>query len=516
MQELNFFLPFNLFNLLQITLFLFLSYGLIVFLLTIVIFFLVQFFRGQKINLAWFSPSFLILGFTLGLLILLVIFKINFSFFRSFYTPENFNRINQQQLVFFIIIFTGLSCFYFLIKTNKKILPLSVYFSLLVIANLIIFSQRPSLNLVENKGPNYFEIKTPEKMVTIIGLEGLSFDFLIPLADDQKLPNFSWLFEEGSWGQLHSFTPNDPFILNKSIFTGKLPANHYHFSRYKYYLPNLKWPLQVVPRFIFFRQLTRFGLLTLSPLPLSSYGNDLWEIIRLNQGKALRKDWPYNYQTFLPEEALKSFHRIFPEFQSEDAFLISILKEAFLEDYEFEKTFYSEKNHLSPHLSSLFLDGLNEVEAYFYKFYFPDYFGEISQDDIHRYRPVIEKYYQFYDQIIGKYLATLKDNELLVIYSPHGVEPLSLWKRVVEWLFGNSNISADHDLGPDGVVFFFGKEVARGKNIGYISLTDLAPTILYYLGLPVARDMDGIVRSTVFTPSFTAENPIFYITTYEK
>lgn len=496
--------------------FLYLSYGLVVFLITMVIFFLVQFFRGRKINISWLSPSFLMIGLSVVMLIFAVIFKINLNFFRSFYNQENLNRINHQQLIFFIIGFLGLSGYYFLYKTKKKSLVLGVYFLLIAIGNLIIFYQRPYLHLSEIKGSGYFEITTLERKVTLIGLEGLSFDFLIPLADEQKLPNFSWLFEEGSWGQLSSFTPNDPFILNRSIFTGKLPANHLQLSRYKYYLPNLREPLQVVPRFIFFRQLTRLGLLSLSPLPLNSSGNDLWDIIRLNQGKILRRDWPYDYKTFFPEEALKSFHRFFPEFQTGDNFLISLLKEAFLEDFAFEKKFYREKNNSSPHLSSLFLDGLNDVEAYFYKFYFPEYFGEISQEDITRYQPVIEKYYQFYDQIVGKYLASLGDNELLIIYSPHGIEPLSLWKRIIEWILGNADISADHDLGPDGVIFFFGKDVARGQNIGQISVTDLAPTILYFLGLPVARDMDGIVRSLVFSDDFTAENPIFYITTYKK
>jgi len=31
----------------------------------------------------------------------------------------------------------------------------------------------------------------------------------------------------------------------------------------------------------------------------------------------------------------------------------------------------------------------------------------------------------------------------------------------------------------------------------------------------VGKDMDGIVRGSLFLPAFTEENPIFYITSYE-
>jgi len=40
--------------------------------------------------------------------------------------------------------------------------------------------------------------------------------------------------------------------------------------------------------------------------------------------------------------------------------------------------------------------------------------------------------------------------------------------------------------------------------------------LLYFLGLPVGRDMDGIVRSLVFNDDFIAENPIIYISSYEE
>ncbi|MGD0782881.1 MAG: hypothetical protein ABSA30_08500, partial [Candidatus Aminicenantales bacterium] len=145
----------------------------------------------------------------------------------------------------------------------------------------------------------------------------------------------------------------------------------------------------------------------------------------------------------------------------------------------------------------------------------PEAFGEIKQDEIQKYGPVIRHYLQFYDQIIGKYMAALKDDELLIVYSPYGTEPLPFWKRLVEWLLGNAAVSAYHEQAPDGAVFLFGKSVARGRNLSPVRLVDLLPSILYSLRLPVAKDMDGIVRGAIFTEEFTDQNPIFTIMSYE-
>ena len=48
------------------------------------------------------------------------------------------------------------------------------------------------------------------------------------------------------------------------------------------------------------------------------------------------------------------------------------------------------------------------------------------------------------------------------------------------------------------------------------SVVDLAPTILYYLGLPVGRDMDGFARTDWFKPAFTSDKPVTYIPSYGR
>jgi hypothetical protein len=48
------------------------------------------------------------------------------------------------------------------------------------------------------------------------------------------------------------------------------------------------------------------------------------------------------------------------------------------------------------------------------------------------------------------------------------------------------------------------------------TLVDITPTILYFLGLPVGADMEGLARTDIFKQSFTAENPVTFIPSYGR
>ena len=65
-------------------------------------------------------------------------------------------------------------------------------------------------------------------------------------------------------------------------------------------------------------------------------------------------------------------------------------------------------------------------------------------------------------------------------------------------------------MSPDGFLLAYGAAVAPGRP-RRASLVDFAPTILYYLGLPVGRDMDGFARTDLFRQDFTASRPITFI-----
>lgn len=516
--DLNINLPFRLSLLGHLSLSMALVYGLIISALCLGSFFIIQFFAGRSIKIAIVSPSFLVLSFSSVLILFLVIFKANQDFYLSFFDAHTLGLLRRQWTAFIIASGLGAAAFIGSRKYKQITVIFPLYFFVLGLCLFFALNARAGFPVPQapEKG-GILEVKKIDKQITIIGIGGLSFDFLIPLINEEKLPNFSVLLEEGSWGKLASLSPNEPAVLNTSFNTGKLPFRHRRLSSYQYFLKNVPHPIEVVPRYIFFRQLVQTGLLRIQPFAAPSMAKDIWKIFEDNQARLLKRDRPHG-EPIEPSspKAEVLFNRLYEDLRFETGPLMAIVRKALDADVSFEERFALERGQNQPQLSYLLLEGLSDVQSFFYKFSFPDIYGNIDQEEINKYSGVIERYYQFYDQLIGRYLAAMKMNELLVIYSPYGIEALPLWKRLVEWMLGNPDLSAYHDNAPEGVIFFYGTDIVRGQTIEGMRLIDVAPTLLNYLGLPVGRDMDGIVHSAVFVPSFKFENPVLYISSYEE
>lgn len=515
--DLNINLEINLYFVLQLLFFFFITYGLVIMLFSMAWFFIVQFFSGRKLNIAFVSPAFMIISWSILIVVFLVLFRANVALFSSFFDSGTHQllRIQAGALLFMAVL--GLFSSLGYIRYKKRIVFGLVYFLLAAGALFYTFYQRTLF-----PGPPVYEkvaqlaAKGIEKKVTIIGLEGLSFDFIVPLTAENKLPNFSWLMEEGSWGKLESFTPNEALILNTSFNTGKYPYKHRRVSNHEYFVFNSRQGLQTTPRYIFFRQLTLLKLLHSRYKQPVVFSKDIWDIFAANKRVYLKEDSPRrSFSQEISPEAETIFSRFFKDLRFETSEVFDVVKRAFCADVEFDATVSQKKEELMPQFLYMLLPGLNIAETFFYKYSYPDLFGEFDQEEIDKYNSVIERYYQYYDEIIGRYAASKMDDELLVIYSSHGVEPLPLLKRYLERLLGNSEVSAYHEYGPDGLVFFVGKDITKGNYIEGMKLVDLAPTFLHYLGLPVGKDMDGIVNSSIFSGEFKTE-PVLFISTYEE
>jgi predicted AlkP superfamily phosphohydrolase/phosphomutase len=128
---------------------------------------------------------------------------------------------------------------------------------------------------------------------------------------------------------------------------------------------------------------------------------------------------------------------------------------------------------------------------------------------------VLERHYASVDELLGRTLKSLGPDDLLLVVSGFGMEPLSLGKRLLERVTGDPELSGSHEGAPDGFLIAYGRQVARG-NLPRASVVDVAPTVLYYLGLPIGRDMDGSARTDIFAPAFTDQRPITFIPSYDR
>lgn len=97
-------------------------------------------------------------------------------------------------------------------------------------------------------------------------------------------------------------------------------------------------------------------------------------------------------------------------------------------------------------------------------------------------------YYAYVDALIGKLLERYGPEDLAIVLSDHGFEGGTgkggLFKGMVTGQ--HSSIEALH-----GVFFARGPGVPAGDHAGELTVDDVTPTILTWLGLPVAEDMDG-------------------------
>jgi len=90
--------------------------------------------------------------------------------------------------------------------------------------------------------------------------------------------------------------------------------------------------------------------------------------------------------------------------------------------------------------------------------------------------------------------------------------PASPYGRFTEYEFASNRltseptgISGTHHI--DGVLFMKGPGIKQSATIQGAEIQDIAPTILYCMGLPIPREMDGKVLSNAFTEEFVSSNP---------
>lgn len=69
---------------------------------------------------------------------------------------------------------------------------------------------------------------------------------------------------------------------------------------------------------------------------------------------------------------------------------------------------------------------------------------------------------------------------------------------------------------PEGIVIFSGKHIKRGAELYGAKITDISPTILHLMGLPIPEDIDGRVLLDVFEKEFVDSYPVRYIKPSEE
>ena len=168
-----------------------------------------------------------------------------------------------------------------------------------------------------------------------------------------------------------------------------------------------------------------------------------------------------------------------------------------------------------PRVTALRYEGLDTVGHYYLKYAQPRTVRDVPEEERQRFWQIIDHYYAFIDGEIGASLAALERGDLLLVVSGFGMQPLNPVKQAFGRLLGDPDFSGTHERAPDGFLLAYGTAAEPGHPQRG-SIVDVAPTVLYFMGLPVARDMDGYARADLFTSSFKAERPIAFIPSYSR
>ncbi len=395
-----------------------------------------------------------------------------------------------------------------------------------------------------------------DRRVTMLMFDGASLDFIFREVAAGRLPNMGRMLAQGAVVHMATLRPTQAEPVWTAIATGRYPIYNGVRSAAVYRAFGGP-PIQLLPDYCYAQALITFGFLTEEAQAAGDMlARPIWSILTDRGARVGVIGWPLTqpapmvdgfvisdafHQLSEPEMNLDATPAVWPPElladvrvalqtpavpdpvalvstmgapQPENDFDVRADRAPVLADRVHLQLLNSLKTRAPPFLAVRF-PGIDAVGHRFLRYADPSAFGDVSAEESQRFGRVLQQYYGFLDTVIGRELESLSGDDLLLVVSAFGMEPMSPGKRVLEIVAGNPQNSGTHERAPDGFVLAFGAPVAPGRP-ARASVVDLAPTLLYFLGLPVGRDMDGFARIDLFKPAFSSDKPVTYIPSYGR
>lgn len=359
-----------------------------------------------------------------------------------------------------------------------------------------------------------------KRKVLLIGWDAADWKVIGPMIDAGKMPNVERLVEAGTMGNLATLNPVLSPMLWTSIATGKRPYKHgiHGFSE-----PD--------PQSGAVRPITN----------LSRTTKAVWNILNQKDMRSLvvgwwpsspaepirgamvsnhfqqavgppDKPWPMRPGTVHPPElaaelsglrvhpyevegdALRNFVPRAPEIdQEKDKRLLTVAKIASECAGIQAAALHLMQQTPDWDFTAVYFDGIDHYGHGFMK-YHPPRLDWVSEEDFEMYRCVVEGGYIHHDLMLGSLLEAAGPETTVILMSDHGFHPDHLRPKSLP----------NEPAGPAAEHRQFGIFVAAGPGIKEddlvfcATLLDVTPTILSLFDLPVGRDMDGRVLTSIW------------------
>lgn len=382
--------------------------------------------------------------------------------------------------------------------------------------------------------------------VVMLLLDGASLEYVLPRVAEGRLPNFGRLLERGALIDVATIRPTQPDPVWAAVATGMYPSKNGVRSAAAYYARNDTRPIDLLPDHCLSHALVHLGFVRHEPNSSSAWrARPLWSILAGAGMPVGVVRWPLTYPAMATSGFVVSdrFHQLvgsIAEFNSAayPPDILPLLQKSFAQieagdgsastpadvlpelsalqrDRIYSAAMQELRGVMAPRFVALRYSGLDTVGHYYLRYAQPQTSRGEPEEERRRHTQAIDRHYAFIDAEIGAVLDTIGPLDLLVTMSGFGMQPLNAVKQGLGRLLGDPAFTGTHERAPDGFLLAYGAAVEPGRHQRG-SIVDVAPTVLYFLGLPVARDMDGYARADLFTRAFTAERPIAFIPSYSR
>jgi len=389
--------------------------------------------------------------------------------------------------------------------------------------------------------------------ITLLALDAGSLEVIANAAAEGRLPNFGRILDSGAVMHLATIHPTSAEAVWAAVATGKLPQKNGVRAASVYRLVTGGDAVELLPEFCFATSLVRFGFLADEPLGSAAIRTrTLWSILSTQGTSVGVVNWPLTYpvpvvrgyvvsdaylrlaltlsglddpaMVYPPELRVDARQFVEAAAAAGEPALPPAIDDVLAERHRAPGRADRLNERLSgvlaaeftPQVQVLRYQSLDPIGHYFLRYAMPSAFGDVSDDERRTLGPVLEAHYALVDEAIGRAIAALGPDDLLLVVSGFGMEPLGLGRRVLERALGDPDLSGTHDDAPDGFLMAYGAPIAQTRSLRRASVVDIVPTILYFLGLPIGRDMDGYARTDIFRPAFVEESPLTFIPTYDR
>ncbi len=378
--------------------------------------------------------------------------------------------------------------------------------------------------------------------VSLVLLDGAVLEQLWPRAAEGRLPNLDRILNGGAVLNLATTRPTQPNPVWAAVATGMYPASNGVRATARYYARNDPHGIGLLPDHSLSHVLVQLGFVRDVPVTADDWGSrPLWSILSDAGMSAGVVRWPLTHPAPPTQGFVLSdrFHQVtesiteFPRAMSPPDIGRTVqaglpdtggeLPTGFADgspeagalqrDRLYSRIARALRSVKDPRLFAVRYEGLDTIGHYYYDYAQQRPAGRMSDEDWQRYAQVVDRYYAYIDGEVGALLETLAPGDLVLVVSGFGMNAVGTTKRLLARVTRDPEFSGSHERAPDGFLIAYGSDVQPGRPPRG-SIVDVTPTLLYFFGLPVARDMDGYARSDLFTREFTAERPVTFIPSY--